>query len=173
MNTPSLEAEILKAARVAAAAHGQQRRKGTGEPYVVHPLRVAERVLTCAPPGELDSRAAVLAAVLHDVLEDTAVGRDALVADFGERVVGVVDELTQDMSLPKAERRELMIAHCGEMSLEARVVKLADRWDNLTDLAGFDAAFVARYRDEARRMLAAMAGTWPTAEEAIESLIST
>ncbi len=164
-------ADVLRAARLAAYAHRGQKRKTSDVPYVVHPLRVAERILGGRVPLEVDLRVAVLAAILHDVLEDTDVPRERLVEEFGEDVVRVVDEVTQDQSLPREERRRKMVEGCGRYSLEGRVVKLADRWDNMSELGAMEPDFVARYCAEARTMLRNMEGTWPEAEAAIAAIV--
>lgn len=138
-------------------------------------MRVAERLLAGAAslPKDADVRTMILAAVLHDTLEDTSVPEARLTELFGAQVASVVRELTQDKDLPKAERRQKMIHGCGQYSLEARVVKLADRWDNMTEMSSLGAEFIERYCQEARIMIENMKGSWPLAEEAIAKLIET
>lgn len=168
-----LMAEILKAGQLAVIAHSGQQRKGSGNPYVVHPMRVAERLLKHELPAEADLRVMLLAAILHDVLEDTEVPEERLTELFGEDVSLVVRELTQDKSLPKPERRQKMLDGCRTYSLEAKVVKLSDRWDNMSEMASMSADFIERYCREARVMLETMKGAWPAAEDAIQKLIDT
>ena len=163
--------ELLEAAQWAVTAHDGQIRRGSGNPYVVHPLRVAALVLGSGLEAE-SARIALLAAILHDTLEDTDLPAEQIKKRFGEAVASVVDELTQDKTLPKAERRQKMIDGCGKYSLEAKVVKLADRWDNMSEMKDLGPQFVRRYCEEAERMVAAMRGTWPRAESSIEELIS-
>ncbi len=74
---------------------------------------------------------AILAAILHDVLEDTKFESDVIEQKFGREVLAIVRELTQDKKLPRKERRELMILNSCKMSNEAKLIKLADREDNL------------------------------------------
>ncbi len=167
----NLTREVLLAAQMAVRAHHGQKRKRSEDPYVVHPFRVAERLLTHPLPAEADRRVSILAAILHDVLEDTDMPRERIVEAFGEPVALVVDELTQDASLPKAERRSKMIEGCGSYSLEGRLVKLSDRWDNLTEIDVFERDFIVRYCEEASRMVVNMRGTWPVAEQAIREII--
>jgi GTP diphosphokinase / guanosine-3',5'-bis(diphosphate) 3'-diphosphatase len=157
---------------MAVKAHQSQKRKGSGAPYVLHPLSVTERIARAtALPAGANLRTLLLAAVLHDVLEDSETPPSHIEAEFGPEVLGVVRELTQDMSLPKPERRKLMIEHCGTMSLEARVVKLADRLDNLTSMHLLDEEFQERYSREAGEMIRRMAGTWPEAEAEIARIL--
>lgn len=169
----ALVIEMLRAIHLAVMAHDGQTRKGSGHPYVVHPIRVAERVLSGPIDDNKELRAALLAAVLHDTLEDTEIPKERLIELFGEPVVEVVDELTQDKSLPKTERRQKMVSECGGYSRQARVVKLADRWDNMTEMRSMGADFIERYCAEARSMVENMSGTWPEAEKAIGAIIET
>lgn len=163
--------EYLRAARLACEAHDGQRRKGRDLPYLLHPLRVAESVagLDDLPP-EL-RRVMVIAALLHDVLEDTEVPADRIRDEFGDAVLGVVQELTQEMSLPKAERKQRMIDHLPELSVAARTVKLADRLDNVRDLPTMSESFVARYVPESRALLEKLRGTHAGLEAKLEEIL--
>ena len=166
-----LPAELMRAARLAVKAHDGQVRNGSKLPYVVHPLSVAERVARGeGVPAMANRRTMLLAAVLHDCLEDTELPPEQIFREFGEEVLAVVRELTQDMSLPKAERKRRMVEGCGAMSLEARVVKLADRWDNMTTMHLLSEEFQLRYSKEAGEMLLGLAGTWAQAENGIRRL---
>ena len=133
---PSDAHRLLRAVAYAAEKHAQQRRKGTpkeGErrtPYINHPLRVAA-LLSAAGVEDVN---ALCAAVLHDTIEDTDATADELRAHFGEVITGIVLELTDDKSLPKAERKRLQIEHAPHLSLAASSVKLADKIDNVRDL---------------------------------------
>jgi len=156
---PDAISEILRAARIACDAHDGQRRKGSESPYIIHPLRVAE-IIAALPhdiPG--DRQVMILAALLHDVLEDTDLAAERVEEAFGPVVLSVVRELTQDMSLPKDERKTEMLDQLSEMSVEARTVKLADRLDNVGDLSSMSESFVARYVPESRALLRELAGT--------------
>lgn len=172
---PQIVADFLRAAQLAVIAHDGQKRKGSGHPYVVHPIRVAERLIAAyeSLPKDANLRTMVLAAVLHDTLEDTEVPEARLTELFGAEVASVVNELTQDKALAKAERRKKMVEGCGQYSLEARVVKLADRWDNMTEMSSLGPEFIERYCHEATVMIANMKGSWPVAEDAIAKLIET
>jgi (p)ppGpp synthase/HD superfamily hydrolase len=167
-------ADIFRAAKLATIAHDGQKRKGSGHPYAVHPFRVAEKLSAgySQMPECVDLRIILLAAVLHDILEDTEVPKARLTELFGEDVSSVVAELTQDLSLGKKERRQKMIHGCGDYTLEARIVKLADRWDNMTEMGDMGPEFIERYCNEAAIMIKNMAGSWPMAEAAIAQLIS-
>ena len=169
----TLSCELLEAARLAAVGHDGQKRKGSGHPYLVHPLRVARRALLGQLPAYADRRVIGLAAVLHDTLEDTDISAEQLARSFGARVASVVEELTQDASLPRFERRKKMVDGCGSYSLEARIVKLADRWDNMSEMGeAFGPEFTTRYCAEASVMIENMKGSWPEAERAIAAIIA-
>jgi GTP diphosphokinase / guanosine-3',5'-bis(diphosphate) 3'-diphosphatase len=119
---------VLKAALFAAEKHSGQRRKGTAaEPYVNH-LLVAELVSSAL--SEPDTNL-VIAALLHDTIEDTDVTKEELVHAFGPAVADLVVEVTDDKSLPKAERKRLQIVNASNISVRAQAIKLADKISNL------------------------------------------
>jgi len=123
------EAAILEAASFAAEKHAFQRRKGAAaEPYINHLLEVAHLVASALPEPDTNL---LVAALLHDVVEDTSVTREELAARFNPDVVSLVAEVTDDKSLPKAERKRLQIEHAATISPRAQVIKLADKISNL------------------------------------------
>src|SRR5690349_10136183 len=100
---------VMKAADAAARWHVDQRRKGAArEPYVNHLLEVASLVAQASQGRDPDL---VVAALLHDAMEDQGITREALAAEFGDAVAEVVAEVTDDKSLPKAERKRLQVEH--------------------------------------------------------------
>jgi guanosine-3',5'-bis(diphosphate) 3'-pyrophosphohydrolase len=124
--------KLLEAASFAAQKHRDQRRKGSdAEPYINHPLEVANLL---ANVGEVTDVDILLAAILHDTIEDTQTSREELVERFGDRVAGFVLEVTDDKSLPKEERKRLQIEHAPHLSAEAKQIKLADKISNITDV---------------------------------------
>ena len=121
--------DVLKAAHFAAEKHSGQRRKGaTAEPYINHPLEVAELVsgALAVPDTNL-----VIAALLHDTIEDAGVTKEELAQAFGADVAELVAELTDDKSLPRAERKRLQVVNAPKKSVRAAVVKIADKMSNL------------------------------------------
>jgi len=123
--------ELLSAIELAAHKHRDQRRKDQDRsPYINHPLAVVAMLWT---HGVRD-RVPLLAAVLHDTIEDTETTREELARAFGEEVAAVVAEVTDDKSLPKDRRKELQIEHAPELSTHAKLVKLADKICNVRDL---------------------------------------
>jgi hypothetical protein len=69
----------------------------------------------------------IAAAILHDTVEDTQTSPAEFAARFGPKISAIVAEVTDDKSLPKAERKRLQIEHAAEASPEAQLVKLADK----------------------------------------------
>lgn len=119
--------DFARALAFAAHAHDGQTRKGAaGEPYVNHVIEVAEILVTHGAPRE-----AILAAYLHDTVEDTVVTPAELVAEFGDAVARIVAEATDDKTLPKEIRKALQISHARECSAAAKQLKLADKISNL------------------------------------------
>jgi guanosine-3',5'-bis(diphosphate) 3'-pyrophosphohydrolase len=123
---------ILKAAHFAARKHAGQRRKGaTAEPFIDHLLEVAE--LVSGALSEPDTNL-VVAALLHDTIEDAGVRMDELVKLFGSDVADLVIEVTDDKSLPKQERKRLQIVNAHKKSVRAQIITLADKVSNLRSI---------------------------------------
>ena len=127
------QARLLDALDFAAEKHKGQRREDAGaSPYINHPIAVA-RLL--AVIGGVTCEDIILAAVLHDTIEDTSATPEELLERFGEAVTAIVLEVTDDKKLDKADRKRLQIEHAPQISPGARQVKIADKTANLTDLA--------------------------------------
>jgi GTP diphosphokinase / guanosine-3',5'-bis(diphosphate) 3'-diphosphatase len=128
--TPTLR--LARAYHFAAVRHVDQRRKGAaGEPYTNHLSEVAELVAQATKGSDPDL---IIAAVLHDTVEDTATTLDELQHLFGARVAALVAEVTDDKSLPKDERKRLQIEHAAHASHGAQIIKLADKTSNVRAL---------------------------------------
>lgn len=122
---------IEKARAFAQHAHQGQLRKGRArEPYVTHLAEVA--ALTRELGG---SEAAVAAAWLHDTVEDCNVSPEEILAEFGAEVARIVAALTDDKSLPKAERKRLQIVTAAGKAPDAALVKLCDKISNVGSLS--------------------------------------
>ncbi len=123
---------ILQAASFAARKHASQKRKGAAaEPYINHLLEVAEMVAGALREPDTNL---VIAALLHDTVEDTGVTVDELRERFGADAASLVAEVTDDKSLPKAERKRLQVVNAPKKSVRAQVIKLADKISNLRSL---------------------------------------
>lgn len=76
----------------------------------------------------------IQAAILHDTVEDTDTTFEEIEREFGANVRSIVEEVTDDKSLPYAERKRLQIVHAKDSTIQAKLVKLADKLYNLRDL---------------------------------------
>jgi guanosine-3',5'-bis(diphosphate) 3'-pyrophosphohydrolase len=113
--------------------HVNQRRKGAAqEPYINHLLDVASMVATATGGNDPNL---VIAALLHDAIEDQKITRQEIVEKFGEDVAGLVCEVTDDKSLPKAERKRLQVETAAKKTPRAKILKLADKTSNLNSVA--------------------------------------
>ncbi len=123
---------LLDAAQFAARWHRAQKRKGSaGEPYINHPIAVAHLI---ASVGRVTDSLTLAAALLHDTVEDTDATFEDIEREFGAEVRGVVAELTDDKSLPSAERKQLQIVNAPSASRRAKIIKLADKSVNVADI---------------------------------------
>jgi guanosine-3',5'-bis(diphosphate) 3'-pyrophosphohydrolase len=126
--------KIILAVNFAAGKHRDQRRKDReSSPYINHPLALAF-VLTNEVTDITDENV-VVAAILHDTIEDTDTSTVEIAEQFGQVVLDIVMEVTDDKSLPKAMRKQVQIDHASQLSREAKLVKLADKICNLRDMA--------------------------------------
>ena len=152
--------EIIEVDRLAlvfaTAAHGAigQRRKYTNEPYINHPIAVADIVRTVSDDPEM-----LAAAYLHDVVEDTPTTIEQVRHNFGDRVADLVADLT-DISRPadgnRETRRAIDRAHSAAASADAQTIKVADLIDNSRSIAVHDKAFARVYMREKRLLLDAL-----------------
>ena len=130
--TEKKELLILCAIDFAARKHRDQRRKDEeASPYINHPISVS---LLLAEIGGIADAEILSAAILHDTLEDTDTTPKELEAMFGIRIRKLVEEATDDKSLPKARRKELQIDHASQRSPDAVLIKLGDKISNVLDV---------------------------------------
>ncbi len=143
---------VKTAAQMAARAHATQLRKYDGSMYIIHPMRVAGRVLLL--DGTTDEM--VAAAWLHDVIEDTTLTADDILAACGLSVLRLVLELTNAKTegLNRAERKAVQHRKLVHVSLEAKIIKCCDRLDNLGDIPDND--FRKQYVSESVDLFQAM-----------------
>lgn len=127
----STESRLLHAVHFAADRHRDQRRKGEhASPYINHPIAVAD---TLARFGVTDL-VTLQAAVLHDTIEDTETTPAELEEAFGAEVRRVVMEVTDDKTLPKAERKSAQVERAPDLSERAKLVRIADKICNVHDV---------------------------------------
>jgi GTP diphosphokinase / guanosine-3',5'-bis(diphosphate) 3'-diphosphatase len=125
--------KLLAAIGFAADKHRNQRRKDyEASPYINHPIALAN---VLANEAGVEDECVFIAAILHDTIEDTDTTVEELLLAFGKDVTDVVMEVTDDKSLPKADRKRLQIEHAPHLSGRAKLVKLADKICNLRDIA--------------------------------------
>jgi (p)ppGpp synthase/HD superfamily hydrolase len=157
----------VAAVEFAAKRHVNQKRKGArAEPYFNHLAEVAG-LIAVATDGT--DPALVAASYLHDTLEDTPSEYEELLSLFGEDVAALVSAVTDDKSLPKAERKRLQIVHAAEASTRARLLKIADKISNLRSLAAsppadWDSGRAIEYVDWAEKVVAGCRGLNPGLE---------
>ena len=130
---------ILKALEFASHRHRSQRRKGKREiPYINHPIQVAS--LLANEGGETDP-VLLAAAIIHDVIEDTVNSteeRSELMTEisslFGEEILALTMEVTDDKTLEKRIRKQMQVEHANHLSARAKKLKIADKITNLRDI---------------------------------------
>lgn len=166
--------KILDAASFAARKHKDQKRKGSdGEPYINHPIEVANLLVNV---GKIDNGDMIVAALLHDTVEDCGVSFDEIEEKFGSVVANYVRELTDDKSLPKAERKRLQIEHAPHLSLAAKQIKLADKISNIRDVTenppdNWDLQRRREYIEWGANVVAGLRGANPRLESFFDELV--
>jgi guanosine-3',5'-bis(diphosphate) 3'-pyrophosphohydrolase len=157
---------VSEAAELAAQRHSGMARKGRGnQPYINHLAEVANLLsqATSCEDAEL-----VAAGWLHDTIEDTETTHDELARRFGLRVADLVAEVTDDMTLPRGERRQKQVEDASNRSAGAKLIKIADKisnirarmvpapsreeLDDLVDYLGFAEKVVAGCRGESKAL---------------------
>ena len=130
---------VQRAIAFASDAHASQVRKYTGEPYVNHPIAVAQIVATVEHTEEM-----IIAAILHDVVEDTDATLDDIKKTFGQKVATLVAWLT-DVSTPHHGNREIRKRldrkHLAMAPPEVQTIKMADMIDNTISIKTHDPGF--------------------------------
>ncbi len=168
-------ADLLAATEFAAGKHSTQRRKNVeASPYINHPIRVAHLL---AAVGGITDLATLIAAVLHDTLEDTNTTSAELDALFGPLVRSIVEEVTDDKSLVKAERKRLQVEHAPHLSPEARAIKLGDKIANVLDVTDsppsrWDQARRLEYLDWTEAVVAGCRGTNVALEQYYDDVLA-
>jgi guanosine-3',5'-bis(diphosphate) 3'-pyrophosphohydrolase len=166
---------VLSALAFAAHKHRRQRRKDVeASPYINHPIALASVLSNEAGVG--DSKV-ICAALLHDTIEDTETTPDELARLFGKGVCSIVQEVTDDKSLPKAARKQLQVEHAAHLSRRAKLVKLADKICNLRDISAsppvnWSLERQQDYFDWAKQVIDQVRGVHPRLEAAFDEAYS-
>lgn len=170
MSLPTLFAALSFAAR----KHRDQRRKGSSaSPYVNHVIDVVT-ILTAE--GGVSDEAMLVAAIMHDTVEDTDTTFDELAAAFGQAVSALVREMTDDKALPKLERKQFQVTHAPDASAEAKQIKIADKIANVRDVATNPAAGWSldrrrEYLDWSERVVAGCRGVNARLDQAFDETL--
>jgi (p)ppGpp synthase/HD superfamily hydrolase len=129
---------ITYACKRASEWHKKQTRKDSDKtPYINHPIEVAE-FLTF---NGITDRDVIIAAYLHDVVEDTDGTYEDIRVLFGDNVTKIVEECSDDKGLDKIKRKEEQIKHASHISDSAKLVKAADKYSNIRGLLETPPAF--------------------------------
>ena len=148
---------VRKAQVYAMAAHAAvgQRRKYTGDPYIVHPAEVAK--IVAGVPGATPDM--VAAAWLHDVVEDTGCTFNDIHMGFGidiATLVGWLTDVSKPEDGPRWYRKKLDREHTAQAPAEAQTIKLADLISNTKSIMAHDEKFAKVYLEEKRMLLDVM-----------------
>jgi guanosine-3',5'-bis(diphosphate) 3'-pyrophosphohydrolase len=167
-------ATLLRAADFAAHKHRDQRRKdAVASPFINHPITLAHIL---ANEGGIDEATVLIAALLHDTVEDTETTPAELEDMFGPDVAAIVSEVTDDKSLAKHVRKQRQVDHAAQLSHGAKLVKLADKIANVRDIleappAGWSAHRKRAYLDWATAVVAGLRGTHAGLESIFDALV--
>ena len=148
---PGQNSVVNHAIQFATMAHGNQVRKGNAfVPYIFHPIDVADEIIyhSDLPADQMEQ--AIIDAILHDVIEDTAATYQDLVDQFGQTTADDVLGVSKNTELPKAEQFDDMIRRAKAAAPRVQCVKMADRLSNLKVFPDFwDREKIAQYLQEA------------------------
>jgi guanosine-3',5'-bis(diphosphate) 3'-pyrophosphohydrolase len=167
---------FVDAVAFAAHEHRRQRRKDIeASPYINHPIALAQ---VLASEAKVTDERILIAAVLHDIIEDTERTFEDLRERFGLAIAEIVAEVSDDKSLSKQRRKELQVERAPHLSERAKLVKLADKICNLRDIAAtppHDWSLRRRqeYFDWAKRVIDGMRGVHPTLEALFDAAYAT
>lgn len=166
---------FLKALRFAALKHrGQTRKGGSHPPYINHPIDVAEILWRV---GNVRDTNTLVAALLHDTIEDTGTHPDEIRGQFGEEVLALVLEVTDDKSLPKAERKRRQVESAPHKSAKARQIKLGDKISNVYEIAndppdGWSYERRQEYLDWTKQVIDGLRGFNPDLEARYDAVLA-
>lgn len=168
-------ARLLQALHFSAEKHRHQRRKDHhASPYINHPIEVANVLATVGGVSDLTT---LVAAILHDTIEDTATAPDELERHFGVEVRRLVEEMTDDKTLPKLERKRLQVEHARQASHRAKLIKLGDKICNVRDIntappAGWSAERRREYLDWTELVVAGCRGANAGLEQRFDTVLA-
>jgi (p)ppGpp synthase/HD superfamily hydrolase len=161
---------LLNAISFAKHKHqGQSRKDAPATPYIIHPIGVARLLWEV---GGIRDEQVLIAALLHDTLEDTNTTPEEIENFYGKRVRLTVEELTNDPHLSIEENKKRQVEKAPHLSIDAKVIKLADRLYNVRDLRiatpNWTKAKLRSYVEWAQKLLDALRGINQGLEHALE-----
>ena len=165
---------ILAALNFAAQKHSRQRRKDLeASPYINHPIAVAE---VLSRIGGITDLLTLQSAILHDTIEDTETTPEELEENFGPKVRLIVQELTDNKSLPKQERKRLQVEHARNLSAAGKLIKIADKICNVSEITATQPAEwplqrKLEYLDWAEKVVSGCRGCNPALEEHFDAVL--
>lgn len=171
----SIARDVLQSVEFAASKHRDQRRDDSeASPYINHPIQVAELI---ARVGGVDDLAVLMAAVLHDTVEDTETTFAELEEVFGPEVRDLVAEVTDDKTLPKLERKQWQKEHAPHLSDRAKLIKIADKTCNVRDVGhsppvDWDLSRRREYLEWASEVVAGCRGVSPALERYFDECLA-
>jgi len=157
---------LIDAANFAAVRHQYLRRSGYPSlPYINHLLKVTQTLIRVIYEADPDT---LVAALLHDIIEDTPTTHQELSQKFGHTVADIVAELTDDMSLPYSERKRLQVEGVQHLSVPAQKIRIADKGCNINDILNYPIKWSAKrkqmYVTFAEQVVDPLRGRYPQLE---------
>ena len=165
---------ILEAVIFAARKHeGQVRKDEQASPYVTHPLTVTRLIYST---GRIFDQDILIAAILHDTIEDTNTRPEEIQEQFGEDVLALVLEVSDDKSLDKICRKQRQVINAPRLSSSAKIIKLADKIANAHDVLhtppkGWSRTRCREYIQWTADVVAQIDGANPALEAAFDALL--
>ena len=167
--------KIFVALIYAAQKHSRQKRKNKeGTPYINHLIDVTYLLVEVGKETDTDI---ILAAILHDTIEDTSATYNELAGKFGISVANYVMEVTDDKSLPEEERKQKQVDDAPNLSPKVKILKLCDKISNITDVIHNPPVFWSlkrkmRYLDWSEKVVNQLRGSNVDLEKLFDQRIS-
>lgn len=164
---------LISAIHYASKAHAGQLRKDRITPYINHPLEVMQLL---SVHGKVQAVEYLCAAVLHDTIEDTSVTAADISRLFNASIAAMVEEVTDDKLLSKAERKLLQVERVHLLSEGAQLIRLADKISNVKDMiyappANWSLGERQGYIEWTRRVVGPIRGINPALETMYDELL--
>jgi len=174
MSLPATLRPFFNALAFAAEQHKYQGRGGYERlPYINHIIKVTQTLIEI---GNEQDETTIIAAILHDVVEDLAVTSGDIALQFGADVATIVQELTDDMQLPYDQRKQLQVDRTGQLSLAARKIRITDKASNIIDIFTYPLDWTAEkkrtYVDNSIQIVDQIRGTNKALEDYFDEAVA-